>query len=501
MNMLIKKLALAVVTIATLFLTVGCFLQSLAGAIFFDDLGEFIRASFETDALLAHCNTEILEDPPGEFVSCTYISEGFILTSTVELLKEFGVIGLVLDPVIAQVPDDAYNFTGTVEDMSGSGPQPLVITPADSIMAAPGVPITPEPGMQLVIIDLPDSVASQIGLVPTPLHFDFSFDLPGSTLPSPFEMKAMFTGKVEGNGETFYPPLLPCDTDFADIPAFTVPESPTLSGMIGQLFNAASQGMGNPCDFQTYDFTNLGQTQNIPPVADANGPYEVNAGQAVTLDASNSSDPDGTIVLYEWDLDGDGEFDDASGVNPEATFNTAGTFSIALRVTDDDGAIGTDTAGVNVLAASCPDDVLISNYQTTPASQQFVEITNVGSETLNIGSCSLVTFNVFTETTIGNATVALSGDLGQGGTIRVAFAGTLPTGPGGIGIFDAPPPPDGTPFSTDDEITGMVYLNSNTVFGISHLTTPAHNAIYDCIYGGSGQGPFTRPFAPVENCQ
>jgi hypothetical protein len=49
----------------------------------------------------------------------------------------------------------------------------------------------------------------------------------------------------------------------------------------------------------------------IPPVADANGPYEDDEGDPVTLDASGSSDADGTIVLYRWEIDCD---DDVPGL-------------------------------------------------------------------------------------------------------------------------------------------------------------------------------------------
>ncbi|MFP4438820.1 MAG: PKD domain-containing protein [Chloroflexaceae bacterium] len=95
---------------------------------------------------------------------------------------------------------------------------------------------------------------------------------------------------------------------------------------------------------------------NAPPTADAGGPYTVAEGSTVALDASDSSDSDGTIATYAWDLDGDGNFGetgaaasrgDETGVNP--TFNAAGlagpaSFPIALRVTDDDGATDTDTS-------------------------------------------------------------------------------------------------------------------------------------------------------------
>ena len=82
------------------------------------------------------------------------------------------------------------------------------------------------------------------------------------------------------------------------------------------------------------------------------------------------------------------------------------------------------------------------------------------------------------------------------------FPSSIPDGPGGIAVLDAPPPPDGTPVGAvlPDDITGMIYLNSTMVFGVAHLRVPAHNAIYDCIYGGSGVGPFFGPFTPVAAC-
>ncbi len=87
---------------------------------------------------------------------------------------------------------------------------------------------------------------------------------------------------------------------------------------------------------------------SVPPTADANGPYQGNEGEAVTLNASGSSDPEDNIATYEWDLDNDGEFDDATGVITEVVFGDNGTFTVGLRVTDDQGASDTDTAQVMV---------------------------------------------------------------------------------------------------------------------------------------------------------
>ncbi|MBT3349322.1 PKD domain-containing protein [bacterium] len=65
---------------------------------------------------------------------------------------------------------------------------------------------------------------------------------------------------------------------------------------------------------------------------------DVDSGQVpltVTLSAAESVDPDGSIVTYEWDLDGDGTFE-ISGpeqLTVQKTFSLVGDYSVRLRVT------------------------------------------------------------------------------------------------------------------------------------------------------------------------
>ncbi len=87
---------------------------------------------------------------------------------------------------------------------------------------------------------------------------------------------------------------------------------------------------------------------NQPPIADAGGPYTVDEGTTIALDASGSNDPDSDIVSYEWDLDNDGQYDDAVGETTTLVFNDNGSYTVGLKVTDSYGEYDTDTTTVTV---------------------------------------------------------------------------------------------------------------------------------------------------------
>lgn len=88
---------------------------------------------------------------------------------------------------------------------------------------------------------------------------------------------------------------------------------------------------------------------NRPPAASVvASPDAPLTGDEITLDGRGSRDPDGTIVAGGWDLDGDGDFDDAAGPLAAVTFDTAGPHTVALRVVDDNGATAVASAVVNV---------------------------------------------------------------------------------------------------------------------------------------------------------
>jgi len=94
---------------------------------------------------------------------------------------------------------------------------------------------------------------------------------------------------------------------------------------------------------------------NLPPAAHA-GPDRTltdsggDGMELVTLDGSTSSDPDGAIVAYEWR---DGSTVVASIAAP-SVWLSVGTHTMTLRVTDDDGAIATDSVVVTINPRPAP---------------------------------------------------------------------------------------------------------------------------------------------------
>jgi PGF-CTERM protein len=99
----------------------------------------------------------------------------------------------------------------------------------------------------------------------------------------------------------------------------------------------------------TREYTAPGTPENLRPIPDLSvTPEEASVGETVTLNASNSADPDGTIVEYRWDLDGDGVYDDATGATVTTSFGSSGTPTVGVMIVDDEGASNTTTRTISV---------------------------------------------------------------------------------------------------------------------------------------------------------
>lgn len=95
--------------------------------------------------------------------------------------------------------------------------------------------------------------------------------------------------------------------------------------------------------------------RNIPPIADAGPDRSGFAGELLEL-AGRGTDADGRIVRYQWDFDGNGEYDWESGLDGRAAFNysSTGSYRATLRVTDDRGASDTDPCNVTITYRNRP---------------------------------------------------------------------------------------------------------------------------------------------------
>jgi len=121
-------------------------------------------------------------------------------------------------------------------------------------------------------------------------------------------------------------------------------------------------------------------TGNIPPVADFSWTPEFpHHDVTVTFDASASYDPDGNIVLYEWDWDNNGIYDESSS-NPIVThtWTQEGSYPVTLRVTDDNNSTGIMTKTVEVVVNQPPNVDI-----TYPVEGQTV----LGTITINGTAC------------------------------------------------------------------------------------------------------------------
>ena len=87
------------------------------------------------------------------------------------------------------------------------------------------------------------------------------------------------------------------------------------------------------------------QAPNLDPIAAFDTTCSGDDGEVCVFDANSSYDPDGSLVSYDWVVDG---LAAGSGVVLEQTFTTEATHTVELTVTDDRGAtdVASDTVDV-----------------------------------------------------------------------------------------------------------------------------------------------------------
>jgi hypothetical protein len=214
----------------------------------------FIRAGFQVEASVCHNSSNI-----PEFVGCAYTittAGGSLIgiTSTFDLVTAYGFFGLLIDPLVLQVPADAGGFSGTVD--TGDGVFPLVVTQTQQFKAGPKKVVAAEPGMQFVIVELPQSVIDIIGASDPDEGVSLDLVLEFSPAALPMQMKSMFTVRVDEPEGTYYLPMAPCTTNFATIPAMTISSASVFTAEDD--INAMAETYASlACDGEVYDLRTI----------------------------------------------------------------------------------------------------------------------------------------------------------------------------------------------------------------------------------------------------
>ncbi len=156
-------------------------------------------------------------------------------------------------------------------------------------------------------------------------------------------------------------------------PDFTAPDVSSNQTFVFQLTVTDNEGASSS-DTVSITVTPL---PNITPVANAGADQTVNAGEVVTLSAAASSDVDGTIVGYSWLQVSEDVFPVISNTDQSIASFVAPSLSrdsvvvLELTVTDNDGAIHSDSITISILrvpnilpVANAGEDLTV-NEQTT----------------------------------------------------------------------------------------------------------------------------------------
>ncbi|NOQ24983.1 MAG: T9SS type A sorting domain-containing protein [Bacteroidales bacterium] len=148
---------------------------------------------------------------------------------------------------------------------------------------------------------------------------------------------------------------------------------------------------------------------NIPPTAVVNGPYSGQINTSVAFSSAGSTDSDGSIVSYAWTF-GDGGT--STLANPSHTYTTDGTFTVTLKVTDDEAAESSVSSTTAVIT-----DPTALTYCTTVGSNfsyEWIGSVQIGTYTNTSGAAGYTDFtsetvNVNSGTTSVTLTPAFSG--------------------------------------------------------------------------------------------
>lgn len=251
--------------------------------------------------------------------------------------------------------------------------------------------------------------------------FSIAFDKAAIGDPTSFSWSAISSSVA---GDKPYYDLVPDTANIAK--QFPFDESPPADPRDGPYnsfanpFYCSGDGYGykiatDPAHAATFEVGSAAPPVIEPPRVSSIGQTPesgLQAGRPVRLTAAaiQGTNP---IAKYEWDLDNDGQFDDATGETVSKIFWDEGVYRVGLKVSDADGRSGSGTRDVTVLPP--PRGLSIAPDNDRPVKSQKVTFTaNFGGEGVNLAD---VQWGLDFE----NNTVDLPYDKGKGRTFTFSY--------------------------------------------------------------------------------
>ena len=238
----------------------GCFLRMAVGhVIVVDNIPDEVKQVL--NAVFGNSTVSVCYRPQQfDVFNCTYIVDGVIISSTLDLVSEGGLAGVLLDPIIVQVPDDAISVTATYSNAGNLLPAVTLIR--SSFEYVPYQSITADTGTKFIIMDFPPDITSTINTT-DPVNgprFDFALNFaqhkPITQTVEPTQIKVMLTAKVVSRGRVYYAPIVPCVTSFSLVPTITIPISDTFVPLEAQFGDIIRNHQAMPCNNKYYDYSN-----------------------------------------------------------------------------------------------------------------------------------------------------------------------------------------------------------------------------------------------------
>ena len=95
-------------------------------------------------------------------------------------------------------------------------------------------------------------------------------------------------------------------------------------------------------------------------------------GDTIEFDGSGSTGGDGSIIGYEWDVDGDGDYE-KNGQTVTHSYSNSGSKTVRLNVTDDNGLSSTDSFNIDSVKVPIFATTIVNTYQNTSSNLFTVE--------------------------------------------------------------------------------------------------------------------------------